>query len=177
VKSKNDIINELCHDAEFKNICNKISKHKSEDFYSETILQIMEQPSERLEEIYQKGINGFKLYCTYIAWNMYRNKYSPFNKKYAFKYVELTNTQLFEKVEQINAEELLNAVNKRIDFINESYKGQFPYDVKMLELYISTGSLRKMAKATGIPHTTCYNSINRIKNQISDAINLEHFIG
>lgn len=203
MKLRNEIIQELCNDSEYKKICYKISTSNKEDFYSECILRIIELNDERIEQIYNAGLNDFKLYCTYIAWAMFKNKYSPFNKKYNQKFISIEyveqgynhtakggsgsgnksiDTTTIKKIKSLQEEkeldfELLSSnINTRMKVIKASYKDDFPYDVKMFELYLKLGSLRKISKATGIPHTTCYNSVNRIKTKIKDAINLEHYI-
>jgi DNA-directed RNA polymerase specialized sigma24 family protein len=176
--TRDDIIKELVNDKEYRRICNKIAGNTGlgDDLYSELMLSLIE--FKHLEKVYRESEGKFFFYVIRCALNMFRNKRSKFNKTYRANYAELDDNKemMMEQEIKIDIEAVSAKVYAEIESIKQSYGNNFPYQVGLLQLYLKYGTLRKLSRETGIPLSSCYNTLKEIRQKISNNVKLSDYI-
>jgi transposase-like protein len=62
-----------------------------------------------------------------------------------------------------NSQEVADAISKIV-------QGLYWYDQEILSLYVELGSVRKVSKQTGIPHTSIFITIKKIRSCIKSQL-------
>ena len=181
---RNEIIDKISSDADFKRICKKIAGESflGDDLYQEVMLTILEYKPTDLERIYNgmQNANEIKFFLVRIATNMAHNAKSRFNKLFLSMTVNDDNFhfEVKEPIETLSArskENIFNAVENEMDCIRREYGNEFPMDVLMMEAFLQHGSLGKLSDATGIPKVSIHRHITRVKKRIQSNVNLSDF--
>lgn len=178
--TRNQIIEQVANDIEFKKICRKICRKNGmgDELFQEVLQCLCEYEPKNLVEIYRKS-NGvwFKFFVIRIAMNMNANKYSNFNKLY--NNFSAINFDLPDNPAELSKEQeeiLHERLQQELKYIEKKYNGEFPYEIRMLEAYLHHGTFRKLSNATGISMIACYNTIKQLREKIKKNVKLEHFI-
>lgn len=181
---RNEIIETISKDADFKRICKKIAGETflGDDLYQEVMLTILEYKPMELERIYNgmQNQNEIRFFLVRIATNMAHNAKSRFNKLFESMSVK-DDTFSFEVKEPIEPlsvqakEKLFNAVEKEMECIRKEYGNQFPTSLKMMQAYLNHESLYKASEATGIAPKTIHDHVTRIKKRIQSNVNISDF--
>lgn len=172
--TRNEVIQELSKDKQYKGICRKIAGDTmlGDDLYSELMLSLFE--NKRLVEIREQCGRNFYLYVIQSAYNMFRNRRSKFNKMYR-NHLEVTINEIPEIVDDeyiLEIDVLHDKLTNKIMNVVDEYKGKFPYEVKMFEAYLEHKTLRALSRATGIPVVSCHTTIKKFKEKLKDGIDL-----
>lgn len=157
--NKNKILEEIFKNSELKSYAFKVAKGNSlyEDIISEIILYLNNLDDSKLFRLYES--KEIFSYCYKIIWLSWNSTTSPFYIKYLKK-----NSQDFiisETKKKYCEAYLLDELNKMEKLIS-----RFPTEIKVFEVYLKLGSLRKVSKETGIPHTTVQYLVNRVKAEL-----------
>lgn len=149
---RNSILSNLYNDKDVNDTINKMQPdYLREDLKQELFVVLCEQPEERLKEMIEKKY--LKYYCARVIINMIQSNTSKFYKMFRRTNVELT----FD----IKEEETLD-----IPCPNELIKDLYWYEKELLKLYAEKGSIRSVAKLTGIPATSIHYSIKKARQCI-----------
>lgn len=180
---RNEIVETISKDADFKRICKKIAGETflGDDLYQEVMLTILEYKPTELERIYNgmKTPNEIRFFLVRIATNMAHNAKSRFNKLFESMTVSDENF-IFEVKESKDIsihskEKIFIAVEKEMDRIKKEYGNDFPTSIKMMEAYLNHESLYKASEATGIAPKTIHDHVTRIKKRIQSNVKLSDF--
>lgn len=81
----------------------------------------------------------------------------------AKKVIQLSIAFDEEEQFQMDQDALLDAIKKHID-------GLYWYDRQMLELYMDLGNYRAIEKATGIPYSSAFKTVQKAINEIKQKV-------
>ena len=151
---------EWLYDKEFEYVFKNIGKDLWEDLRQEVAVIVLEYDSIKLSELQSKGKQVFKFWIVRICCNQTNSKYGKFGRMYAAR-VPVEDVMKFVKEEEEidNSQEVANSIEKIIPSL-------YWYDQEILKMYIELGSVRKVSKQTGIPHTSIFITIKNIRKCI-----------
>lgn len=151
---------EWLYDKEFEYVFKNIGKDLWEDLRQEVAVIVLEYDSIKLKELQSKGKQVFKFWIVRICCNQTNSKYGKFGRMYA-ALVPVEDVMKFVKEEEEidNSQEVANSISKIIPSL-------YWYDQEILKMYIELGSVRKVSKQTGIPHTSIFITIKNIRKCI-----------
>ena len=152
------------YDKEFEYVFRNIGKELWEDLRQEIAVIVLEYDSEKIIELEEKGKQVFKFWIVRICCNQTNSKYGKFGRMYASLVPVEDRVKFIKEEEQIdNSQELADGISKII-------KGLYWYDQEILKMYIELGSVRKVSKQTGIPHTSVFITIKKIRKCIKQQL-------
>lgn len=151
---------EWLYDKEFEYVFKNIGKDLWEDLRQEVAVIVLEYDSIKLGELQSKGKQVFKFWIVRICCNQTNSKYGKFGRMYA-ALLPVEDVMKFVKEEEEidNSQEVANSIEKIIPSL-------YWYDQEILKMYIELGSVRKVSKKTGIPHTSIFITIKNIRKCI-----------
>lgn len=156
---KSKILTEIFNNSQLKSYAFKVSKGNSlrDDIISEMIISLNEMNDEKLYRLYDNKelIN----YCYKIIWLSWNSATSPFYIKYI---KENKQDFIVSETKKKYCEALIFDELKEMEIKMQ----RFPTEIKVFEIYLKLGSLREVAKETGIPHTTVQYLVNRVKSEL-----------
>lgn len=146
---REQIINKIISDANYKKICKVLNTSYSDDIYQEVCLQILEMPEERLPRL--DGLN-FWFYC--IVRNM-SSKTGTFGKLVLKNEIELAN----QKGKIIESSSITESDLRKAElFMLELSE----FENRIVILYNELGDMSKVQRATGIS----YSALRKVKNKL-----------
>lgn len=154
---------EWIYDNDFEIVFKNIGKSLWEDLRQEVSIILLEYDKDKLSEIENKGKSVFKFWVVRVCCNQ-TSVNGKLNKTYNVLIpVEDINKFIKNKVQT----DFDNSIVKQIEIrINKLYW----YDKEILKLYIELGSVRKVSKQTGIPHTSIFITIKNIQKCIKQSL-------
>lgn len=163
--TRTQIIEQLFTGKNFNDCISKMEpEHLREDLKMEVIAVVCEWPEEKVKALHYEG--KLEFYVVRVIINMLSNKYSPFFKKFRVQTLQLTNMEIAE-IYALDERELRenqeDAVMGEIDNLDW-------YNGKMLRLYMNKGTYRAMETATGIPHESCYKTVQKAIKELKRKI-------
>jgi hypothetical protein len=152
------------YDKEFEYVFRNIGKELWEDLRQEIAVIVLEYDSDKIIELEEKGKQVFKFWIVRICCNQTNSKYGKFGRLYG-SLVPVEDIVKFVKEEDEidNSHELAEGISKIIN-------GLYWYDQEILKMYIELGSVRKVSKQTGIPHTSVFITIKNIRKCIKQQL-------
>jgi hypothetical protein len=159
--TKNQVIEALFLGNNFNDCIGKMEPaHLREDLKMEVIAVVCEWPEEKVLELYWGG--KLEFYVVRVIINMLSNKYSPFFKKFRVQTLQLTNMEI---AEHYDYEERFKRESQEDKALGEIDNLPW-YNAGLLKLYIEKGNYRAIEQATGIPHSSCYKTIQKSMKDI-----------
>ena len=155
---------EWLYDKEFEYVFRNIGKDLWEDLRQEIALIVLEYDLDKILELESKGKQVFKFWIVRICCNQTNSKYGKFGRMYA-SLVPVEDVMKFVKEEDEvdNSQEVIEGISKIINTL-------YWYDQEILKMYIELGSVRKVSKQTGIPHTSIFITIKNIRKCIKQQL-------
>lgn len=155
---------EWLYDKEFEYVFRNIGKDLWEDLRQEIALIVLEYDLDKIIELESKGKQVFKFWIVRICCNQTNSKYGKFGRMYA-SLVPVEDIMKFVKEEDEidNSQEVIEGISKIINTL-------YWYDQEILKMYIELGSVRKVSKQTGIPHTSIFITIKNIRKCIKQQL-------
>lgn len=155
---------EWLYDREFEYVFRNIGKDLWEDLRQEIALIVLEYDVDKILELESKGKQVFKFWIVRICCNQTNSKYGKFGRMYA-SLVPVEDVMKFVKEEDEidNSQEVIEGISKIINTL-------YWYDQEILKMYIELGSVRKVSKQTGIPHTSIFITIKNIRKCIKQQL-------
>lgn len=170
----NEIIVNLIRSNDFQSCIGKVKPSDlQEDLKAEVSLILLETAPEKIITLSEKKQLNF--YTVRIIMNLAFSNTSPFYKKYRLPVMELKGTdycddsyyliQRFEREER--EESALAEVNKMAacEVGSEEWVSG-----RSMQIFLETGTFRKMQQATMIPYQTCHKMVNKGINKIKQTI-------
>lgn len=154
---------EWIYDNEFEVVFKNIGKELWEDLRQEVSIILFEYDKDKLAEIVGKGKNVFRFWVVRICCNQVSSN-GKLNKTYKVLIpVEDINKYIKKEFEVITDDSIVKQIETRIESL-------YWYDKEVLRLYIELGSVRKVSKQTGIPHTSIFITIKNIQKCIRQSL-------
>jgi hypothetical protein len=154
---------EWIYDNEFEIVFKNIGKGLWEDLRQEVSIILFEYDKEKLSDIVSKGKNVFKFWVVRICCNQVSNN-GKLNKTYNVLIpVEDINKFIKNTIQTEFDYSIIKQIQIRIDKL-------YWYDKEILKIYIELGSVRKVSKQTGIPHTSIFITIKNIQKCIKQSL-------
>lgn len=152
------------YDQEFEYVFKNIGKDLWEDLRQEVACIVLQYDSIKIGELEAKGKQVFKFWIVRICCNQTNSKYGKFGRMYASLIPVEDIMKFVKETEPIdNSEEVAGAITKIV-------QGLYWYDQEILKMYVEFGSVRKVSKATGIPHTSIFITIKKIRACIKEQL-------
>lgn len=152
------------YDREFEFVFKNIGKDLWEDLRQEVAYIVMQYDSKKISELEEKGKQVFKFWIVRICCNQTNLKYGKFGRMYA-SLVPVEDIMKFVK-----EEEQIDNSQAVADGITKIVEGLYWYDQEILKMYVELGSVRKVSKETGIPHTSIFITIKNIRKCIKQQL-------
>ena len=152
------------YDREFEYVFKNIGKDLWEDLRQEVAYIVLQYDSKKIDELEEKGKQVFKFWIVRICCNQTNSKYGKFGRMYA-SLVPVEDIMKFVKEEEQidNSQEVADGISKIV-------QGLYWYDQEILKMYVELGSVRKVSKETGIPHTSIFITIKNIRKCIKSQL-------
>jgi hypothetical protein len=148
------------YDQEFKYVFQNIGKDLWEDLRQEVAVIVLEYDTQKITDLQAKGKQVFKFWIVRICCNQANSKYGKFGRMYAALVPVEDIVKFIKDEEEIdNSQEVADSISKIIPSL-------YWYDQEILKMYIELGSVRKVSKETGIPHTSIFITIKNIRKCI-----------
>lgn len=149
---------------EFESAFKNIGKDLWEDLRQEVALIVLEYDKDKIEELVKKGKQVFKFWIVRICCNQINSKYGKLGRMYSSLLPVEDITLLMKDYEiEDNTEDTIKKVQVLVETL-------YWYDKEILKMYIEEGSVRKVAAITGIPHTSIFITIKRIRKCIKQSL-------
>ena len=152
------------YDREFEYVFKNIGKDLWEDLRQEVAYIVLQYDSKKINELEDKGKQVFKFWIVRICCNQTNSKYGKFGRMYA-SLVPVEDIMKFVK-----EEEQIDNSQEVVDGISKIVQGLYWYDQEILKMYVELGSVRKVSKETGIPHTSIFITIKNIRKCIKQQL-------
>ena len=152
------------YDREFEYVFKNIGKDLWEDLRQEVAYIVLQYDSKKIIELEEKGKQVFKFWIVRICCNQTNSKYGKFGRMYA-SLVPVEDIMKFVK-----EEEQIDNSQEVVDGISKIVQGLYWYDQEILKMYVELGSVRKVSKETGIPHTSIFITIKNIRKCIKQQL-------
>jgi transposase-like protein len=145
------------YDQEFEFVFKNIGKDLWEDLRQEVAYIVLQYDAEKIAELEAKGKQVFKFWIVRICCNQTNSKYGKFGRLYG-SLLPVEDIMKFVKEEEPidNSQEVADGISKIVE-------GLYWYDQEILKMYVDLGSVRKVSKQTGIPHTSIFITIKKIR--------------
>jgi hypothetical protein len=145
------------YDQEFEFVFKNIGKDLWEDLRQEVAYIVLQYDAEKIAELEVKGKQVFKFWIVRICCNQTNSKYGKFGRLYG-SLLPVEDIMKFVKEEEPidNSQEVADGISKIVE-------GLYWYDQEILKMYVDLGSVRKVSKQTGIPHTSIFITIKKIR--------------
>lgn len=156
---------EWLYDHEFEYVFKNIGKDLWEDLRQEVAVIVLEYDSQKIKDLQEKGKQVFKFWIVRICCNQTNSKYGKFGRMYA----SLVPVEDVVKFIKDDGEQIDNS-QEVVDGITKAMESLYWYDKEILKMYIELGSVRKVSKQTGIPHTSIFISIKNIRKCIKQQL-------
>jgi hypothetical protein len=152
------------YDNEFEFVFKNIGKDLWEDLRQEVAYIVLQYDSEKIAELEVKGKQVFKFWIVRICCNQTNSKYGKFGRLYG-SLLPVEDIMKFVKEEEPidNSQEVADGISKIVE-------GLYWYDQEILKMYVDLGSVRKVSKQTGIPHTSIFITIKKIRSCIKQQL-------
>ena len=152
------------YDTEFEFVFKNIGKDLWEDLRQEVAYIVLQYDRKKISELEEKGKQVFKFWIVRICCNQTNSKYGKFGRMYA-TLIPVEDILKFVKEEEPidNSQEVADGITKLIDEL-------YWYDQEILKMYVELGSVRKVSKQTGIPHTSIFITIKKIRSCIKSRL-------
>jgi len=152
------------YDREFEFVFKNIGKELWEDLRQEVAYIVLQYDSKKIGELESKGKQVFKFWIVRICCNQTNSKYGKFGRLYA-SLLPVEDILKFVKEEEPidNSQEVADGISKIVE-------GLYWYDQEILKMYVELGSVRKVSKQTGIPHTSIFITIKNIRKCIKSQL-------
>jgi DNA-directed RNA polymerase specialized sigma24 family protein len=186
--NSNDAIMALHKSGELQKLCRTVAPPRyADDLIQEVLLALLEKPAAKILEMHAAGY--FKWYVVRMACNMYSSKHSGFHKVYRhFDLIdhgitinldigkvdlEINTIDNLQQPEEEYCIETDQREQQRIDRCNQAYQKlstgkDYPYEQKLLDLYLKVGNVSKISRETGIPYRTLLHQLKAIIQRIKD---------
>jgi DNA-directed RNA polymerase specialized sigma24 family protein len=180
--TKDEIINRVCSNKEYKRICKRIADGNPlyEDLYQELILLLLEYDAAKLEGIYERGeLNWFIVGCLN---NMYRSNRSGFHAKYRHhQHTAQLNYDVADGASPVAAWTVMNAaynaeLDRLYDDVTTELKQLSWYEQELFRSYLREGSVRKLAAKTDIPYRTIGLTVMKVRNKIIRKVKINDYL-
>jgi hypothetical protein len=152
------------YDTEFEYVFKNIGKDLWEDLRQEVAYIVLQYDSKKIGELEEKGKQVFKFWIVRICCNQTNSKYGKFGRMYA-SLLPVEDIMKFVK-----EEEPIDNSQAVADGITKIVEGLYWYDQEILKMYVELGSVRKVSKQTGIPHTSIFITIKKIRSCIKSQL-------
>jgi transposase-like protein len=145
------------YDNEFEFVFKNIGKDLWEDLRQEVAYIVLQYDAEKIAELEAKGKQVFKFWIVRICCNQTNSKYGKFGRLYG-SLLPVEDIMKFVKEDEPidNSQEVADGISKIVE-------GLYWYDQEILKMYVDLGSVRKVSKQTGIPHTSIFITIKKIR--------------
>lgn len=159
--SRDEILNAVAKDKEYRKICNSIAKGTglADDLYQEMFIILCEMEEEKLKALYHEG---------YLRPFIYRAMFYQFNSPH--KQFYKNHRQQFEAIpEGVTHQPELeydHDIDKALQAIETALAAIGWYEETLMKEYIKAGSYRKLEAKTSIPYKSICNTINDTKKKI-----------
>jgi transposase-like protein len=152
------------YDTEFEFVFKNIGKDLWEDLRQEVAYIVLQYDRKKISELEDKGKQVFKFWIVRICCNQTNSKYGKFGRMYA-NLIPVEDILKFVKEEEPidNSQEVADGITKLVDEL-------YWYDQEILKMYVELGSVRKVSKQTGIPHTSIFITIKKIRSCIKSRL-------
>jgi transposase-like protein len=152
------------YDQEFEFVFKNIGKDLWEDLRQEVAYIVLQYDAEKIAELEAKGKQVFKFWIVRICCNQTNSKYGKFGRLYG-SLLPVEDIMKFVKEEEPidNSQEVADGISKIVE-------GLYWYDQEILKMYVDLGSVRKVSKQTGIPHTSIFITIKKIRSCIKQQL-------
>jgi hypothetical protein len=152
------------YDTEFEFVFKNIGKDLWEDLRQEVAYIVLQYDSKKISELEDKGKQVFKFWIVRICCNQTNSKYGKFGRMYA-TLIPVEDILKFVKEEEPidNSQEVADGITKLVEEL-------YWYDQEILKMYVELGSVRKVSKQTGIPHTSIFITIKKIRSCIKSRL-------
>lgn len=152
------------YDTEFEFVFKNIGKDLWEDLRQEVAYIVLQYDSKKIIELEDKGKQVFKFWIVRICCNQTNSKYGKFGRMYA-TLIPVEDILKFVKEEEPidNSQEVADGIAKLVEEL-------YWYDQEILKMYVELGSVRKVSKQTGIPHTSIFITIKKIRSCIKSRL-------
>lgn len=167
-----EVILSLQKSGELQKLCRTVAPPRySDDLTQEVLLALLEKPASKIVEMHTNGY--LKWYVVRMACNMYNSKHSGFHKLYRQFDITENEIELIEAIDTVYCEDSDQTEQQRIDRCNAAYTrlsdgAKYPYEQKLLDLYLQVKNVSKMSRETGIPRRTLIVQIKAIVQRIKD---------
>lgn len=152
------------YDREFEFVFKNIGKDLWEDLRQEIAYIVLQYDLAKIQELEEKGKQVFKFWIVRICCNQTNSKYGKFGRLYS-SLLPVEDILKFVKEEETidNSQEVFESISKIVE-------GLYWYDQEILKMYVDLGSVRKVSKQTGIPHTSIFITIKNIRKCIKQQL-------
>jgi transposase-like protein len=152
------------YDTEFEFVFKNIGKDLWEDLRQEVAYIVLQYDRKKISELEEKGKQVFKFWIVRICCNQTNSKYGKFGRMYA-TLIPVEDILKFVKEEEPidNSQEVADGITKLVEEL-------YWYDQEILKMYVELGSVRKVSKQTGIPHTSIFITIKKIRSCIKSRL-------
>ena len=152
------------YDYEFEFVFKNIGKDLWEDLRQEVALIVLQYECAKIAELEAKGKQVFKFWIVRICCNQTNSKYGKFGRLYGSLLPVEDIMKFVKEEEQIdNSQEVADGITKIVESL-------YWYDQEILKMYVDLGSVRKVSKQTGIPHTSIFITIKKIRSCIKSQL-------
>jgi transposase-like protein len=152
------------YDREFEYVFKNIGKDLWEDLRQEVAYIVFQYDRTKIEELEEKGKQVFKFWIVRICCNQTNSKYGKFGRLYS------SLLPVEDILKFIKEEEPIDNSQEVFDSISKIVEGLYWYDQEILKMYVDLGSVRKVSKQTGIPHTSIFITIKKIRSCIKSQL-------
>jgi hypothetical protein len=152
------------YDTEFEFVFKNIGKDLWEDLRQEVAYIVLQYDRKKISELEDKGKQVFKFWIVRICCNQTNSKYGKFGRMYA-NLIPVEDILKFVKEDEPidNSQEVADGITKLVEEL-------YWYDQEILKMYVELGSVRKVSKQTGIPHTSIFITIKKIRSCIKSRL-------
>jgi len=170
--TKSEIILGIYNSSSLRNYARSLEPALYEDLFSEVMVILLEYDEARIIEMKDKGYINF--FVVKILSNLSNSKNSPFYYKFK-KPLEfcrnLNRADLVQPRYEHYKDRLIYKIEAELKKDVAVSTDGFGYEVRLLNMYLELGSLRKVARKTGINYKTISLTINdlikRIKKNVT----------
>ena len=152
------------YDHEFVFVFKNIGKDLWEDLRQEVAYIVLQYDAEKIAELEVKGKQVFKFWIVRICCNQTNSKYGKFGRLYG------SLLPVEDIIKFVKEEEPIDNSQEVADGISKIVEGLYWYDQEILKMYVDLGSVRKVSKQTGIPHTSIFITIKKIRSCIKQQL-------
>lgn len=164
---------EVIFEKEFETIFRNIGGEEWQDLRQEVALVLLEYDKDKLNEIVNRGKNDLRFWIVRVSINQVTtNGRFLYKMKEFSKYVKFIYLDDFARFHSVTEEpeESFESKIEKANKINEKLKTLEWYDQRIFSLYLEKGSVRKVAIQVGIPPTSIFNTIKKVKKCLKQSL-------